>query len=139
MWPGFPSPFGSSPNLDDCHRNTRRFAASETGHTVQVEADVIPAQALPRLVLGDPLEVSRTGKPGGPQMMTMDPPFVAQTLNSITPQGRGIIADATVARIREQGLRVNLMAKGYVDPRNIANRRGVDGTDVVGHNLQLIP
>ena len=139
MWPGFPSPFGSATNLDDCHRNTRRFAIGETGHSVEVAADVVPIQALPRLVTGDPLEASRTGKPGGPAMMTMDPPYVAQALSGITPQGRGIVADGTVARVKEQGIRVKLAAKGYVDPIAIARRRGVDGTDVVGHNLQFIP
>lgn len=139
MVAGFPSPFHTAANLDDCEKDTRRYAIGPAGVPVPVAPDVVPVQAVPRAVLGDGLEASRTGKPGGPPTLSMDPPYLAQALNAVSPQGRGIIADATIARVKQQGISVKLAAKGYVNPRDVANRRGLNGTEVVSSDLRFIP
>ena len=136
---GYPSPFGSAANLNDCEKDTRRYMIGPAGVPIIVPPDDVPAQAIPRLVLGNPLEASRTAKPGGLPTGSIDPPYQAQALTNITPQGRGILAEASVARVKEQGVRVKLMAKGYVNPRHIAERSGIGKSDVVASDLRFIP
>ena len=132
-----PSLRGTASNLATLEY-VERYATGGNGAPVQVGDEGVPAQAGALSVASDRLEISRTGKPGGETSLTMDRLYSAQDFDT-SPQGVGVVPEATLARVRGQRVSVKLAARGYIDPAAMAARQGQRGTEVISNDLQFIP
>lgn len=131
------SQWGTATNLPTAEYQVIRYATMDGKPAIVAESGR-PLQGIATLTTGDGLEISRTGKPGGSPSLTIDPPYRAQDFTA-TPQGTGIVPDATIAAVRGGKVSVKLAARGYIDPQRMAAREGERGTRMIANDLQFIP